>query len=594
MPLTQFPKVSTSQLIGFGAGSYSQTRDGHYILNDAMVLQIGRQTLSLGGELMRYSYSYYSPGVLSGQYTFNGMFTSVPGQTGSGLPDLLLGLPATTAISTTNTIFHLNLNYFAGYIQDDIRTSSRFTLNFGLRYEFDGPFSEIHNNMYTFNPDIVDPVTHKQGGIEFAGYNGAPHSLIANVYTGVLPRIGFNYQLFHNTILRGGYGIYELPSIGFGTTGLTSKSTVNVSFPSPDGYHPAYELNQGVPAYSPSVDANGNPLIPTSLTSPSYSPVELQLKAVLPYVQEWQLGVQQDIGHNWVAEIDYQGNHGVHQPISLPVNQIAPTGNCCFGVSNPQSLRPYPQFLTVSHLTNGGASAYSALLASLSHRWSDGVSVRAAYTWAHGLDDVDAPSRADAVAVQNVYDLRAQWGTSMINIPQRLSLSVVYALPFGSGGNMLNHTPFLSPAIGHWKVSTLAQFQVGYPYNISSGADTLKLFEGQQYVNEIGNPNISHGARTVSHWFNTSAFAAAANDSFGNAPRATLYGPGQNVWDMSLMRDIPIHERFHATVRIDAHNAFNHPQYSGLGTSMATPKTFGTVTGAQDPRLLLLVGRLAF
>ena len=596
VPLTQFPKVTTSQLIGFGAGSFSQTRDGHYIVNDAMILQMGRQTLSIGGELMRYAYSYDSPGILSGQYTFNGMFTSVPGQTGSGLPDLLLGLPSTTAISTTNTIFHLNLNYLAGYVQDDIRLTTRLTINLGLRYEFDGPFSEIHNNMYTFNPNIMDPATQKQGGIQFAGYNGAPHSLIANVYTGILPRAGFNYRLFRNTVVRGGYGIYELPSIGFGTVGLTSKSTVNVSFPSPDGYHPAYELNQGVPAYSPSVDANGNPLIPTSLTKPSYSPVELPLTAVLPYLQEWQFGVQQDLGHNWVGEIDYEGNHGVHQPVELPINQIAPTGNCCFGVSDPQALRPYPQFLTVTHLTNDGASAYAALLASLSHRWSKGVSVRASYTWAHGLDDVDAPSRADAVAVQNYYNLHAQWGTSMINIPQRFSLSTDYALPVGSGGKLLNHTPVLSQAIGHWKVTTLAQFQIGYPYNISqgSGVDTLNLFEGQQYVTEVGNPNIPRGQRTAANWFNTKAFVPTPADTFGNAPRATLYGPGQNVWDMSLMRDIPVRERMRVTLRVDAHNAFNHPQYSGLGTSLNTPKTFGTLTGAEDPRMVLLIGRLAF
>jgi hypothetical protein len=207
---------------------------------------------------------------------------------------------------------------------------------------------------------------------------------------------------------------------------------------------------------------------------------------------------------------------------------------------------------------------------------------------------VDAPSRADAVAVQNYYNLHAQWGTSMTNIPQRFSLSTVYALPVGSGGKLLTHTPVLSQAIGHWKISTLAQFQIGYPYNISSGADTLGLFEGQQYATEVGSPNIPRGQRTAAHWFNTNVFVPTSHDSFGNVPRATLYGPGQNVWDMSLMRDIPVWERMRITLRVDAHNAFNHPQYSGLGTSMATPKTFGTLTGAQDPRMVLLVGRLTF
>jgi hypothetical protein len=592
VPLTQFPSITTNEYIGFGAGSFSRTRDGHYIFNDALVLQIGRHNLSAGGEFMRYAYSNYTPGVLSGKYTFSGTFTSAAGQSGIGLADLELGLPATTNISTTNTIFHENLNYFAGYIQDDYRVTSKFTVNLGLRWEFDGPFSEKHDNMYTFNPNVIDPTTQKQGGILFAGFNGAPHSLIANVYTGVLPRIGFNYHVLRNTVVSGGYGIYELPSIGFGTTGLTSPSTVNATFQSSDNITPAYELSQGVPAYSPNAGPNGLPLIPTSLTKPSSSVVQLQQHAVLPYLQQWQLGVQQDLGHNWVAEADYEGNHGVHQPIVLPINQIAPSAGCCFGVNNAQSLRPFPQFLTISSLTNGGASEYAALLGQLSHRWSNGISVRAAYTWAHGLNDVDAPARADAAPVQNVYDLHSQWGTALTNVPQRFSLTAVYALPVGSGGRFLAHAPVVSQVIGHWKISTVAQFQKGYPYFISQG-DTLGIFSGGQYVNKVGNPNIARSSRTIRQWFNTAAFQIAPQHTLGNAPRAALYGPGQNVWDLSLMRDVRVREHATFTFRADAHNAFNHPQFSNLNTTI-TNSAFGTVTSAQDARMLLLTARLRF
>jgi hypothetical protein len=593
VPLTQFPSISTAQYISFGAGSFARTRDGHYILNDAMVMQMGRHSLSVGGEFMRYAYSYYTPGVLSGSYGFTGTFTTASGQSGLGLPDLELGIPASASISTTNTIFHENLNYFAGYVQDDYRVSTKLTINLGLRYEFDGPFSEEHGNMYTFNPNIIDPATQKQGGIEFAGNNGAPHSLIPNIYTGILPRVGFNYHAAHNIVVRGGYGIYELPSIGFGTAGLTSASTVSASFQSSDpGVTPAFELNQGVPSYGPNVGPNGEPLIPTSLTKPSFSPTELPQHAVLPYLQEWQFGVQQDLGHDWIAELDYEGNHGVHQPIEVPINQITPSAGCCFGLSTAQSLRPFPQFLTVTALTNGGASKYAALLATLSHRWSNGISVRAAYTWAHATDDVDAPARADAAPVQNVYNLRSQWGTAMTNVPQRFSLSAVYALPIGSGGKFLATTPVISQLIGHWKVSTVAQFQKGYPYFISQ-ANQLGLFSGAQYVTQVGNPNLSRGSRTVQEWFNTKAFAITPVDTLGNAPRAALYGPGQNVWDLSLMREVPLWKHAGLTFRVDAHNAFNHPQFSGLDTTITDAK-FGQVTGAQDPRQLLLIARLKF
>jgi hypothetical protein len=600
VPLTQFPSITTTLFPNLGAGSYAQTRDGHYILNDAMVLQMGRHSLSVGGEFMRYAYSYYTPGVLSGSYTFSGIYTNVTGQNVFGLPDLELGLVQNGSISTTNTIFHENLNYFAGYIQDDYRIFPKLTINLGLRYEFDGPYAEAHNNDYTFNPNIIDPTTGKQGGIEFAGFNGAPHSFIANVYTGILPRVGFNFQATHNIVVRGGYGIYELPSIGFGTTGLTSASTTAAGFQSSTpAYTPAFQLSQGVPAYHPNVGPNGLPLIPTSLTNPTFSPVERQLTAVLPYLQEWQFGIQQDFGHNWILDLDYEGNHGVHLPTVLPINQIAPG---TLGRAGAQSDRPYPQFLTVSYLTNGAASSYAALFATLSHRWSNGISVRAAYTWAHTLDDADGPARDDAAAIQNVYNLHAQWGTAMQNIPQRFSLSSVYAFPVGSGSRYLNHTPVLSQAIGHWKVSTLAQFQMGYPYFISQ-TNGLGLFSGAQYITEVGNPNLPRSSRTVAEWFNPNAFATTAPGVLGNTPRAALYGPGQNVWALSLMREIPVHERMKFTVRVDANNAFNHPQFSGLNTSfsttlvngVATPvKTFGTVTGAQDPRVLLLIGRFTF
>jgi outer membrane receptor protein involved in Fe transport len=593
VPLTQFPTIKTTQYASFGAGGYSRTRDGHYILNDAMVLEMGRHTLSIGGEFMRYAYSSYKPGVLSGSYTFSGGFTAVPGQNGYGFADLLLGLPAATTISTANTVFHYNLNYFSGYLQDDYRISPRLTVNLGLRYEFDGPAAEEHNNYYSFNPNIIDANTGKQGGVEFAGFNGAPHSLSPNVYTGVLPRVGLNYHLFRNTVLRGGYGIYQLPSIGFNALSSTSASTVNATFQTPTGsFTPAYQLSQGVPAYSPNVGANGQPLIPSSLTNPTFSPVQLQLTAVLPYLQEWQVGAQQDLGHNWIAELNYMGNHGVHLPVVLPVNQIAPSSTCCFGVKTAQSLRPYPQFLTVYDVTNGGAQAYAALFATLSHRWNNGISMRAAYTWARTLDDVDGGTLTPLL--QNYYNLHAQWGTAKTSIPQRFSLSSVYALPVGSGGRFLANTPVVSQVIGHWKASTVAQFQVGFPYNVSQ-ADQLQIGSGGQFVTETGNPNIARGSRTVAKWFNTSAFSITPPNTLGTGPRASFYGPGQNVWDISLMRDVPLWEHAAFTFRVDAHNAFNHPQFSGLNTALsATNTAFGTVTGAQDSRSLLLVGRLRF
>jgi hypothetical protein len=289
------------------------------------------------------------------------------------------------------------------------------------------------------------------------------------------------------------------------------------------------------------------------------------------------------------------GDHGVHLPIVLPINQIAPTPGCCFGVSNAQGLRPYPQYLTVYNVTNGGAQAYAALFATLTHRWVNGVSVNAAYTWAHLLNDVDGGTLTPRL--QNYYNLHAQWGTAATNVPQRLSISAVYALPLGAGGRFLNSTPVLSQVIGHWKMSTVAQFQVGGPYSVTQG-DGLGIFSDGQFVTQTGNGSIPRSSRTLAKWFNTSAFSITPTSTLGNAPRASFYGPGLNMWDTSVMRDIPLWEHAAFTLRVDAHNVFNHPQFSGLNTSLSAAsianQSFGTVTGAQDQRSFLFVGRLRF
>lgn len=594
VPLTQFPVVSVSSYYGLGTSSYSRTRDRHWILNDAMNWQKGRHNFQFGGEYMRYLDHNFSPGVLSGSYSFTGTFTSLPGvgSTGSGLADLLLGVPATTSISTNNYEFRYLTNYASLYVQDDYKLTPKLTVNLGLRWEFDGPTSEVNGQNYSFNPSLVDPTTGKLGAIQFAGINGAPSHFVPNDYRGFLPRAGFAYSLFKNTVLRGGYGIYQLPSIGFVTNGQTSKYSVAATFSSPDGVTPAYQLDQGVPAYSYNVGSNGLPNIVSSLAKPTASVQMQQLTGVIPYNQEWSISLQQQLPHNWFGEIDYQGSRGVHLPVTLNINQIVPTPDCCFGVSNAQSLRPYPQWLNVNAFVDRGNANYNALLLKVQHYWKNGLSAVFGYTWAKSMDDVDASARADAVAVQNVYNLKAQYGIAGIDIPQRFTSAFVYDLPFGKGGKLAPGIPVLSYILGHWEASGLVQMQTGYPYNVTQ-ANTLGLFSGAQYATTVGNPNIPRGNRTVQEWFNPAAFAITPQDQLGNTARASFFGPGQNNFDLAVQRIFPIKERLRFKLRVDMFNAFNHPQFSNLNTTITSP-AFGSVTSDLGPRVMDVSGRLTW
>ncbi len=592
VPLTQFPAVSVTNYYTLGTSSYQRTRDRHWIINDALSWQKGRHSFQFGGEYMRYLDHNFTPGVLSGGYSFSGAFTSLPGvaSTGTGLADLLLGVPATTSISTNNYEFRYLTNYASLYIQDNYKLTSKLTVNFGLRWEFDGPTTELNHQNYSFNPNIVDPTTGKLGAVEFAGINGNPNHFTPDDYRGFLPRAGFSYSLFKNTVVRGGYGIYELPSIGFVTNGQTSKYSIAATFSSPDGVTPAYQLDQGVPAYSYNVGSNGLPNILSSLTKPTSTVSELQLAAVIPYVQEWSLSIQQQFGHGWFGEIDYEGNRGVHEPIAVNINQIAPSPTCCFGVSNAQSLRPYPQFLNVNAFQYRGNSNYNAMLVKLQHYWRNGVSAVFSYTWAKSMDDVDAPARADAVAVQNVYNYKAQYGIAGIDIPQRFTAAFVYNLPFGAGGKFATGIPVLSYALGHWQASGLVQMQIGYPYNVTQ-ANTLGDFSGAQYTTSLSNPSIDPSKRTTAEWFNPAAFAITPQDQLGNTSRASFFGPGQDNFDIAVQRIFPIRERLQFKLRVDMFNAFNHPQFNNLNVNITSP-AFGSVTSDNGPRVMAVSGRL--
>jgi hypothetical protein len=591
VPLTQFPSVSITGLTSLGAGSYSRTRDRHWIWNDALNIVRGRHSIQIGAEYMIYLYHNFSPGVLSGSYAFSGTFSSLPGvsNTGLGVADLLLGDPATTSISTNNYEYRLSTPYASAYVQDDYKVTSRLTVNLGLRWEFDGPATELNNQSYTFNPNIVDPTTGRPGGIQYAGIGGAPSHFIPNDYKGFLPRVGFAYSLWKNTVVRGGYGIYELPGIGYVGNGVSSKYTVAATFTSPDGVTPAYQLAQGVPAYSYNVGANGLPNIPSSLTKPSSNVTWQQTSALIPYAQEWQFGLQHQFKYGWLAEANYQGNKGVHLPVYLQVNQIPFTPNCCFGVANAQSLRPYPQWLNVTKVSDTGNSIYNALQVKLQHTWKNGFSAIMNYTWSKVLDDVDGPARANAVGNQNVYNLRAQYGVAMLDIPQRVTLAFVYDLPFGAGGQLKTGLRVTDQILGHWQLTGNASFQIGLPVNVTQ-SNTLGLFSAIQYPNLVGNPN---GNKSLAQWFNTSAFQIAPQDTLGDAPRAAFFGPGLNIWNLAVGRSFPIGEHFVFKLRGEFYNAFNKVLYSGLNTTITSP-AFGTVTAAMDPRVVQFSGRLTF
>ncbi|WP_051669526.1 TonB-dependent receptor [Bryobacter aggregatus] len=593
VPLTSFPIVKVDSLVQLGSSPSNNDRNRSWVFSEALTFQNGRHTLKMGGDYRRQMYNFYNPGKMSGTYSFGNIFTSSQGvsNSGFGLADLLIGAPQSTQIQMEDYTYRLNINSAGIYLQDDFKLSSRLTLNLGLRWEFNGPYSEANNQFASFNPNLQNRTVAKLGEVEFAGRNGAPRHFVPNIYYNFLPRVGFAWNFAPKTVLRGGYGVYRLPSIGYASVGPVSQYSVRATFTSLDNnITPRYYLKDGVPAYSYNVDPSGLPYIPASLTAPTSSVTALDSRNRTPYNQTWQMGIQRELPGGWFLETDYVATKGTKLPIALNMNQLRSNQ---FGAGNLQSLRPFPQYSGASILANDGNSSYHSLQAKLEHRWKNGLLVSAAYTFSKLLNDVDGPSRSNGVGVQDVYNLKAERGVGGYDVPQRFVVNYVYQLPFGRGGKYLSSTPVLKDLVGGWQFAGLTELQVGLPMSITQN-NTLGGFTAVQRPNQIAGASLDRGDRTLDRWFNTAAFTTAQPYQLGNASRFPLHGPGINNTDLSLMRNFHFRERAMLQFRGEFYNAFNHPNFRNPGTNLSSPQTFGKITGAQDSRVTEFALRLFF
>lgn len=593
--LYDFPQINVqnSAMVPLGSSASNGDRDRSYVFSEALTFVKGRHYLKIGGDYRRQMWNNYQPGKLSGSYTFSGAFTNLPGTqgTGSGFADLLLGFPATTGISINDYTYRWNINSFGMYVQDDFKLSAKLTINLGVRWEYNGPYSEANGQYAIFNPAKINRQTGNLGEVEFAKVDTKSDHFSPSIYTNFLPRIGFAYNFASKWVVRGGYGMYLLPTIGYGGVGQASQYGVSATFTSLDGVTPRYRLQDGVPAYSYNVDADGRPRIPASLTSPSSSVQMVERRQRSAYNQSWQFGFQRQIGEQWLAELDYVGTRGVKLPSSFQLNQVRAEN---WGPGNLQPRRPYPQYVSVGALLNDGNSIYHSLQAKLEHRWKNGLVIQTAYTWSKLIDDIDGPSRANGAPYQDVYNLRADRGVGGYDTPHRFVASYVYQVPLGRHGKYLNAVPIVKDVVEGWQFAGITEFQVGLPIQVTQsftawGPNTQRpnMVAGQ-------DPSLPRGDRTIARWFNPNAFTASPNFTLGFAPRFPLHGPGVNNWDVSLMRDFRIFERLRMQFRGEAYSATNHPQWGNPGTNLNNLNTFGVITSAGGARSIELATRFFF
>jgi len=572
--------------------------------SDVVTLIRGKHILHFGGELLDYQANYTPWGNLqSGNFSFTGVYTqqnNTIGSGGSAYADYLLG-DVNSWSATNQPESGMRMKSPQVFVQDDFKVRPNFTLNLGLRYEYQSGWSEVKNHLGSFDPTIANAVSGNLGAMWFAGETS--RTTLMQPKNVLLPRFGFAWTPIGTTVVRGGFGIYALTwsmddygqgvGVGNNSTGSAADTTGGVS-PVTTLNGPGTNLQTGMPLTyvvrnRASTAYNG--------TNVPYN--EYNLPVAKMY--QWTASVERQLGTNMEAEIAYVASHGASLAFPSDINQI-PVGKLSPTFS--QANTPYPQFGTIQGNLGASVSNYNSLQVQVNRRFAGGLTFNGNYVWSHFLDDQDSAGwggRGGTQVYQNAYKPAANYGNSNFDVRNALKGSLVYQLPVGKGKRFLNSNPYLDALVGGWQTSATMVVHSGQPFTVVTTSNNAAAdnpgSSASQYPNVIGDPHLSHP--TIQNWYNVAAFAQPAAGTFGNEGRNSLVGPDLSEIDFSLGKNFALRERIGLQFRIDGYNVFNHPSFgipnTGVAFANGAPTSSSAITSTTiGPRAFQLNARISF
>lgn len=562
-----------------GSGNLPIDKQGHVLqLAENLSWVKGKHTLKFGFD--HQEVLLYAQTTLQARptYNFNGTLTQDPQKrpgTGAAFADFLLGYASGAGVSTRG-VSESKQNVFQGYVQDDWVATRSLTLNLGLRYELAMPFYETagHYSNLVLEPG---PLYGTVLDAPQAGKYGYRRSFTDPDWNNFAPRVGLAYKATQKTVIRSAFGVFygrdeNVPVARRPTNNppyFVGKTYVS------DQITPALILGQGIP--SNALDVSGI----------QYPDVNSYLKSTpLPYVLQWNFNAQRELAGGFVLQTGYVGSGGRKLYTPLNVNLPAPGA----GAINPR--RPIPNYGGVFALSPSVNSSYNAFTTQLERRYSKGLSFLGSYTWAHTLDYAGANSDSDT-APQDPRNLTPNRGNAATDVRHRAVFSGSYELPFGRGRKFLNSSAVASAIAGGWQISGITSYQTGLPFTPVLATDVSNTGTTAR-PNRVADGNLPSSQRTVSRWFDLSAFTTPAQYTFGNAGRNILRGPGLVNTDVSLARSFRISERSGVQFRAEAFNLFNTPQFGLPGATIGTASV-GVITTVVNPeRQLQFAARFSF
>ena len=312
------------------------------------------------------------------------------------------------------------------------------------------------------------------------------------------------------------------------------------------------------------------------------------------YYESWNFNIERQIGASTLAELGYAGSHGSHLLFSYNPQEVLP-GPASVPSNNRVTLPGIASVRNIIQLDPRNSSNFHSLQAKLTKRLTGGVQFLAGYTWSKSLDYGGSAASGGGAngGPQTITNLRAGYGPSGFDVRHRFVGSWVYELPFGPGRHWLT-SGFVGNILGNWDLDGIATVSTGRPFTVylSSGVTN----GAPSWPDRLASGERSDANRA--HWYDPTAFVAPSTPRYGNEGRGVLYSPGFTNFDLSLVKNFSIVERLKAQFRVDAFNAFNHPQFGFPNQNVNTGNPASTDTSITntltDNRDLQLSIRLVF
>jgi hypothetical protein len=585
-------------------GSTQQRRDqtpiGQIHFSETLTWIRGTHSIRFGADARRSRNRDLRHQLASGSFSFTRALSGLTGQntTGNGAASLLLGAPSGFSAFRPPVIDRSSW-YFAGFVQDDWQISRNLVLNLGLRWELDTPFTTEGNILNGFDMTAINPVSRTPGVVKFAGANGHPTSPHDTDWNNLAPRVGFAWKPFGstNTVVRAAFGIFYAAPYdggGVGTSAVLGYGEQLVIPAGDDGTPVSFRLSEPIPVRrvrSNLDDSFG--AVPVG-TTPNTAVTFFERRRRTGYSQQMNFSIQRALSASTMLEVSYLGNLSRKMPGSqLSINQVRPE---LLVPGNNQSRRPFPQFSDVLIESPPlGVMNYHAFVAKAQRRFSRGFNFLATYTFAKALDNTNSISGLgnEGSEYSNFYNRRADYGASENDIRQRVTMSLVYQIPYGAG-RRFGSRGMTGKVLGGWSVSTVLVWHTSPPFTVRTANNTTQSFSaGALRADVLRNPNLPSSERSVVRWFDTSAFAQPAVNRFGNQGVNIVRAAGRSSVNASLLRDFPIREGLRLQLRAEAFNLLNHANFGLPGQILGNPD-FGIVNSAAAPRQMQLGVRAVF